>query len=86
MAITQIQVLVPGAGTAVVPSPGDDDEVSDGWEESSIAPAGRVAIEDADGGRAEFGPGEAFLVPARFDGCRHTLGPTRKIFVGVSAR
>ncbi|WP_220501479.1 hypothetical protein [Microbispora sp. H10670] len=33
MAITQIQVLVPGTGTAVVPSPGDYDEVSEGWDE-----------------------------------------------------
>ncbi|GAA1719323.1 hypothetical protein [Nonomuraea bangladeshensis] len=68
MAITQIQVLVPGAGTAVVPSPGDYDEVSDGWEE----------VEH----RARW-PGRD---RAGFDGCRHTLEPTRKIFVGVSAR
>ncbi|WP_182903036.1 cupin domain-containing protein [Microbispora sp. H10830] len=119
MAITQIQVLVPGTGTDVVPSPRDYDEVSEGWEEvehrarlssdHSVAGAwvgepgsvrirhwpydeicviqtGRVAIEDADGGRAEFGPGETFLVPAGFDGWWHTLEPTRKIFVGVSAR
>lgn len=44
---------------------------------------GRVAIEDSEGTRREFGSGESFLIPAGFDGWWHTLAPTRKIFVGI---
>jgi uncharacterized cupin superfamily protein len=54
------------------------------YDEVCVIQAGRVAIEDADGGRREFGPGDAFLVPAGFDGWWHTLEPTRKIFVGIA--
>ncbi|MET9080857.1 cupin domain-containing protein [Streptomyces sp. NPDC004237] len=56
------------------------------YDEVCVIQAGRVAIEDAAGGRREFGPGAAFLVPAGFDGWWHTLEPTRKIFVGVAGR
>ncbi|WP_310741200.1 cupin domain-containing protein [Microbispora sp. H10670] len=56
------------------------------YDEVCVIQTGRVAIEDADGGRVEFGPGAAFLMPAGFDGRWHTLEPTCKIFVGVSAR
>ncbi|NUP50543.1 MAG: DUF861 domain-containing protein [Catenulispora sp.] len=56
------------------------------YDEICVIQTGRVAIEDTAGRRREFGPGEAFLVPAGFDGWWHTLEPTRKIFVGVAAR
>ena len=117
MAIEQIQILVPGEGTAVVPPASDYAEATEGWAEvehrarltggRSVAGAwegepgsvriphwpydevcvvqeGRVAIEDGRGERREFGPGEAFVVPAGFDGWWHTLEPTRKIFVGIA--
>jgi uncharacterized cupin superfamily protein len=56
------------------------------YDEVCVIQSGRVAIEDASGGRREFGPGEAFVVPAGFDGWWHTLEPTRKVFVGLGAR
>ena len=56
------------------------------YDEICVIQKGRIAIEDAAGHRREFGAGEAFLVPAGFDGWWHTLEPTRKIFVGVDPR
>lgn len=56
------------------------------YDEVCVIQSGRVAIEDAAGARREFGPGEAFLVPAGFDGWWHTLEPTRKVFVGITPR
>lgn len=56
------------------------------YDEVCVIQTGRVAIEDPGGGRREFGPGEAFLVPAGFDGWWHTLEPARKIFVGIPLR
>lgn len=53
------------------------------YNEVCVILDGRVAIEDADGERVEFGEGEAFLVPAGFRGTWHTLRPTRKVFVGI---
>ncbi|MDX6740907.1 cupin domain-containing protein [Actinocorallia sp. A-T 12471] len=118
MAIEQVQILVPGSGTPVVPPVADYDAASDGWtevehraelthgrsvagawtgepgsvrisrwpyDEVCVVQSGRVAVEDTEGGRREFGPGDAFLVPAGFDGWWHTLEPTRKIFVGLAA-
>lgn len=56
------------------------------YDEVCVIQSGRVAIEDDDGQRREFGAGEAFVVPAGFDGWWHTLEPTQKVFVGISAR
>ncbi|MCO5969329.1 cupin domain-containing protein [Actinoallomurus soli] len=56
------------------------------YDEVCVIQEGRVAIEDTRGHRREFGPGEAFLVPAGFDGWWHTLQRTRKIFVGIASR
>jgi uncharacterized cupin superfamily protein len=56
------------------------------YDEVCVIFDGRVAIEDADGSRREFGAGDAFVVPAGFDGWWHTLEPTSKVFVGVAPR
>ncbi|WP_066367457.1 cupin domain-containing protein [Herbidospora mongoliensis] len=53
------------------------------YHEVCVLLRGRVAIEDTQGGRREFGAGESFLVPAGFDGWWHTLEATEKIFVGI---
>lgn len=53
------------------------------YHEVCVILSGRVAIEDAEGQRREFGDGEAFVVPRGFRGIWHTLAPTRKIFVGI---
>ena len=57
----------------------------DNWpyHEVCVVLAGRVAVEDADGERVEFGAGEAFVVPRGFEGVWHTLESTKKVFVGV---
>lgn len=57
----------------------------DAWpyNEVCVILRGRVAIEPAGGELMEFGPGDAFTVPAGFRGVWHTLEPTEKIFVGV---
>ena len=46
--------------------------------------SGRVAVVDLDGGRAEFGPGEAFFIPRGFAGDWVTVEPSRKVFVAVT--
>lgn len=53
------------------------------YSELCVILRGRVAVEDAEGERAEFGPGEPFLIPEGFAGTWHTLEPTEKVFVGV---
>lgn len=40
--------------------------------------AGRVRIESRDGARLEFGSGDAFVVPAGFEGTWEVLEPCRK--------
>lgn len=57
----------------------------DSWpyNEVCVIVSGRVAIEDQDGIRVEFGAGDAFTVPAGFRGVWHTLESTKKVFVGV---
>lgn len=54
------------------------------YHEVCVVLSGRVAIEDETGARAEFGAGEAFVVPAGFRGTWHTVESTRKIFVGIT--
>jgi hypothetical protein len=41
---------------------------------------GRVRLTASDGVAAEFGPGEAFVVPAGFTGTWETLERTRKLY------
>ncbi|MFK0007803.1 cupin domain-containing protein [Paenarthrobacter sp. NPDC090520] len=53
------------------------------YHEICVIQKGRVAIEDQTGGRREFGPGEAFVVPAGFNGVWHTLEASEKIFIGI---
>lgn len=57
----------------------------DSWPytELCVILVGRVAIEDSEGARIEYGVGESFLIPQGFTGIWHTLEPTEKIFVGV---
>ena len=40
--------------------------------------AGRVRLTSEDGGTWEFGPGDAWVIPAGFDGTWETLEPARK--------
>lgn len=44
---------------------------------------GRLRISDHDGHAAEFGPGDAGVIPAGFTGCFAVLVPVRKHFVVV---
>ena len=44
---------------------------------------GRLAIEDEQGLRREFGPGEAGLIPAGFRGVFQVLEPVRKHYVVI---
>lgn len=53
------------------------------YNELCVILTGRVAVEDRNGGRVEYGPGESFLVPQGFEGRWVTIEPTTKIFVGV---
>lgn len=53
------------------------------YDEICVMLTGRVALFDADGGRKEFGPGEAFFVPRGFVGTWETIEPSTKIFVAV---
>lgn len=53
------------------------------YDEVCLMLAGRVALVDVDGGRREFGAGEAFFVPRGFRGTWETLEPSQKIFVGM---
>ncbi len=47
--------------------------------------AGRVALEDEAGRRAEFGAGDAFFVPKGFTGTWITLEPSSKHFVVIES-
>lgn len=53
------------------------------YHEVCVIQSGRVAVEDQAGSRREFGPGEAFVIPAGFRGKWYTLEPSQKIFVGI---
>jgi uncharacterized cupin superfamily protein len=54
------------------------------YDEICVIISGRVAVADLDGGRDEFGPGEAFYIPQGFAGDWITVEPTNKIFVAVT--
>jgi uncharacterized cupin superfamily protein len=45
--------------------------------------SGRVAVEDRQGGRIEFGPGQSFVIPKGFAGTWVTLVPSKKVFVAI---
>jgi uncharacterized cupin superfamily protein len=53
------------------------------YTEFCVMISGRVAVVDAAGGRREFGPGEAFVVPRGFRGSWETLEPSVKYFVAM---
>ena len=44
---------------------------------------GRCALVAEDGSRAEYGPGESFIIPKGFRGTWETLAPLRKEYVIV---
>lgn len=53
------------------------------YDEVCIMITGRVALVDADGGRREFGPGQAFFVPKTFTGTWETIEPSEKYFIAL---
>ncbi len=53
------------------------------YDEVCVMLEGRVALVDEEGGRREFGAGEAFFVPRGFSGVWETLEPSRKVFVAL---
>jgi len=57
----------------------------DAWPytEFCVMISGRVAVVDTTGGRREFGPGEAFVIPEGFAGTWETLEPSVKYFVAM---
>ncbi|MEJ6489869.1 cupin domain-containing protein [Leucobacter sp. USCH14] len=57
----------------------------DSWPytELCVILSGRVAVEDSEGRRREWGAGQSFLIPQGFSGTWLTLEPTEKVFVGV---
>jgi uncharacterized protein len=54
------------------------------YDEICVMFTGRVALVDVDGGRREFGAGDAFFVPRGFRGTWLTLEPASKIFIGMT--
>lgn len=54
------------------------------YDEICVILSGRVAVADLDGGRLEFGAGEAFYIPQGFAGDWITVEPTSKVFVAVT--
>lgn len=56
---------------------------AEGKDEFFCIIAGRVRIADADGRGAEFGPGEAGVIPAGFAGSFEVLEAVRKYYVIV---
>ncbi|MDW5593403.1 cupin domain-containing protein [Conexibacter stalactiti] len=56
------------------------------YDEICVILSGRVALVDEQGGRREFGAGDAFFVPRSFSGTWETLEPSEKIFVGYDPR
>ncbi|GII60269.1 hypothetical protein Skr01_03540 [Sphaerisporangium krabiense] len=53
------------------------------YDEICVILKGRVAVQDAEGRRKEFGAGESFHIPQGFRGDWITIEPSEKIFVGV---
>lgn len=56
---------------------------ADGKDEFFCIIAGRIAVADSDGKRAEFGPGEAGVIPAGFTGRFEVIEAVRKYYVVV---
>lgn len=54
--------------------------------ELCVMTAGRVVIESASGERASFGPGDAFVVPAGFNGTWEVLEDCSKIYAIFEVR
>ena len=52
-----------------------------GKDEFFCVIAGRIRITDADGAAAEFGPGDACVIPAEFTGTFEVLESVRKYYV-----
>lgn len=59
----------------------------DSWpyNELCVILSGEHAIEDEQGNRLKFGPGDSFLVPIGFSGTWHTITQGSKVFVGISS-
>lgn len=55
-------------------------KVSYGEEELCVLLSGRVALTDADGRTETFKAGDAFVIPAGFEGTWETLEPVRKLY------
>jgi uncharacterized protein len=54
--------------------------------ELCVMTAGRVVIESATGERSSFGPGDAFVIPAGFDGTWEVIEDCAKIYAIFEAR
>jgi uncharacterized cupin superfamily protein len=54
--------------------------------ELCVMTAGRVIIESAGGERSSFGPGDAFVVPAGFDGTWEVVEDCAKIYAIFEAK
>lgn len=54
---------------------------AEGKDEFFCVIEGRLRITDADGQAAEFGPGEACIIPGGFTGTFEVLTPVRKYYV-----
>lgn len=55
----------------------------DGKDEFFCVIEGRIRISDQAGNAAEFGPGEAGVIPAGFTGCLRVLEAVRKHYVVI---
>ncbi len=54
--------------------------VSYSEEELCFLLEGRIRLTDSSGAAREFGPGNAFVIPAGFEGVWETLEPAKKIY------
>jgi uncharacterized cupin superfamily protein len=57
----------------------------DSWAYTEVCSilSGKVAVVDQEGGRVEFGAGEAFMVPKGFAGTWVTIEASTKIFIAI---
>ncbi|MFK3972994.1 cupin domain-containing protein [Pseudomonas sp. NPDC087358] len=65
-------------------APGDVYFRSWPYNETCVLTLGRIALEDASGRRIEFTKGDAFYIPAGFEGRWITLEPTEKYFIAIA--
>lgn len=49
-------------------------------EEFCVLLSGRARLTDTDGEVSEFGPGDAFVIPAGFEGIWETIEPLKKLY------